>query len=92
MAQPLQQSDFHFDLDDDHPPISQLKGRSDRIFRLTLSVSLLISSLAIIYVFSTYGLVQDGLNYRNNIMNKEMLPFWQTLAIEEEGKNNTQII
>ena len=46
------------------------------------TVAWLLSLLAIIYVFSTMSLVRDGLVYRNEIMSKEMLPFWKELADE----------
>lgn len=52
-------------------------------------IAVLISGVSIFYIFSTIGLVRDGLFYREHIMSTEMLPFWKELAETETNKNTT---
>lgn len=94
MAQPIRQTEAPFDTEDDLQPhnIHHLQHSTEKHFRIITLVSMTISAIALLYVFSTIGLVKDGYNYREHIMTTEMLPFWKQLADEEEGKNGTAII
>lgn len=69
-----------------------LKVKSARSFRIATTIALLVAAVSLVYVFSTINLVRDGLFYRQEIMSKEMLPFWRELAEDEEGKNTTALI
>ncbi len=66
MSQPIRQTEVPFDTDEDlqSQPIHLLQKNTERHFRVVAFVAMTISALAILYVFSTIGLVKDGYNYR----------------------------
>jgi len=63
--------------------------KTQRSFKAIAMIAVLISGVSIFYIFSTIGLVRDGLFYREHIMSTEMLPFWKELAETETNKNTT---
>lgn len=54
-----------------------------------MGVAVAIAVVSLIYVFSTIGLVKDGMYYRNEILSTEMTAYWKQQAMDEMNKNTT---
>lgn len=60
--------------------MDHVKVKAERTFKTATTIALIVAAASLIYVFSTIHLVQDGLYYRQEILNKDLLPYWQQIA------------
>lgn len=91
MTQPLEQYETHFDLDYDNSNqfLENMKLKESKKFYLAVGAAVAIAVVSLIYVFSTIGLVKDGMYYRNEILSTEMTAYWKQQAMDEMNKNTT---